>query len=70
MKGEKKHPAIYPRELVRKCLRVADVQPNMVVYDPFGGTGTTAAVAKEFDCDYITTEIDTDYVKFIKERLQ
>lgn len=70
MKGEKKHPAIYPRELVRKCLRVADVQPNQVIYDPFGGTGTTATVAKEFDCQYITTEIDPDYVEFIKERLR
>ena len=66
----KKHPAVYPRELVRKCLRVADVQPNQVVYDPFGGTGTTAVVAKEFGCKWITTEIDVDYVEFINQRLR
>lgn len=65
----KKHPAIYPRELVRKCLRVADAQPGHVVYDPFGGTGTTASVAQEFGCDWITTEIDPDYAEFIKNRL-
>ena len=66
----KKHPAIYPRELVRQCLRVADAQPEHTIYDPFGGTGTTAAVAQEFGCKYITTEIDADYVEFINERLK
>ena len=69
IKGEKKHPAIYPRELVRKCFRVADIQPDQIVYDPFGGTGTTAMVAKEFGCKWITTEIDEDYVDFIHQRL-
>lgn len=68
MKGEKKHPAIFPRDLVRKCLKVADVKPEHTIYDPFGGTGTTALVAKEMGCKWITTEIDTDYVEFIKER--
>ena len=65
----KKHPAVFPRELVRKCLRVVGAKPEHTVYDPFGGTGTTAAVAQEFGCKYITTEIDADYVEFIKERL-
>ena len=65
----KKHPAIYPRELVRTCLRVADVQPEHTVYDPFGGTGTTAIAAKELGCSWITTEIDSDYCEFIQKRL-
>ena len=65
----KKHPAIYPRELVRTCLIVADIQPDQIVYDPFGGTGTTAKVAKEFGCRWVTTEMDPDYCKFISERL-
>lgn len=66
----KKHPAIYPRDLVRKCLRVADAQPKHTVYDPFGGTGTTALVAQEFGCSWITTEIDPDYAEFIEQRLK
>lgn len=68
MANGKKHPAIYPRDLVRKCLKVADAQPGQTVYDPFGGTGTTYIVAQEFACNAITTEIDPDYVKFIKEK--
>ena len=67
LKGEKGHPAIFPRELVRRCIRLAGSQG--VVYDPFGGTGTTAAVAKELGLSWITTEIDPDYCAFIQQRL-
>ena len=70
LKGEKKHPAIFPRDLVRHCLNVAGAQPGQIVYDPFGGTGTTAVVAKEMNIDYITTELDADYCQFIKDRLK
>ena len=51
IKGDKGHPAIFPRELVRHCLRVAGAQPGHIIYDPFAGTGTTLVVAKEFNCD-------------------
>jgi DNA modification methylase len=70
LKGSKKHPAIFPRELVRHCLNVAGAQPGQIVYDPFGGTGTTAVVAKEMGIDSITTEIDADYCQFIQDRLK
>jgi site-specific DNA-methyltransferase (adenine-specific) len=69
LKGDKKHPAIFPRELVRHCLRVAGIQPGQRVYDPFGGTGTTAAVAQEFGAVGVLTEIDPDYCDFIRKRL-
>lgn len=69
LKGHKGHPAIFPRDLVRHCLNVAGAKTGQVVYDPFGGTGTTAAVAKEMGIDYITTELDADYCQFIKDRL-
>jgi len=67
LKGDKGHPAIFPRELVRRCIRLAG--SSGPVYDPFGGTGTTAAVAKELGLPYYTTEIDPDYCEFIRERL-
>lgn len=69
LKGDKGHPAIYPRELVRHCLRMAGAQPGQTVYDPFAGTGTTLAVAKEFGIDSIGTEIDADYCAFIHQRM-
>lgn len=70
LKGEKKHPAIYPRELVRHCLRMAGAQAGQIVYDPFSGTGTTMAVAKEMGIDSIGTEIDKDYADFIEQRVK
>ena len=70
LKGNKGHPAIFPRDLVRHCLNVAGAQPGQTVFDPFGGTGTTIAVAKEMMLDGITTEIDLDYYNFIKDRLK
>ena len=71
LKGDKKHPAIFPRELVRHCLRMAGAQPGQTVYDPFAGTGTTMWVAeKELGCEAIGTEIDSDYVAFIHERMK
>ena len=69
LKGERGHPAIFPRELVRHCLRVAGAQPGARVYDPFAGTGTTLVVAQEFGCKAIGTEIDPDYCDFIHKRL-
>lgn len=70
LKGEKGHPAIFPRELVRHCLRVAGIQSGQQVYDPFAGTGTTLAVAAEFGAIGIGTEIDSDYCEFIHKRMQ
>lgn len=68
LKGDKGHPAIFPRELVRRCIRLAGSQGP--VYDPFGGTGTTAAVAQELGLAWHTTEIDPDYCEFIRQRTQ
>lgn len=68
LKGDKGHPAIFPRELVRRCIRLAG--SSGPVYDPFGGTGTTAAVAQELGLDWITTEIDLDYCAFMQDRLK
>jgi modification methylase len=65
----KDHPASFPELLVELCLKLTAPE-NAIVYDPFGGSGTTAYVAKMMGLQYITTEIDPDYVKFIKERLQ
>lgn len=68
VKGPKGHPAIFPRELVRRCIKLAG--SSGMIYDPFAGTGTTLLVAKEMQLDCVGTEIDKDYCKFIKERLK
>jgi DNA modification methylase len=38
------------------------------VLDPFGGSGTTAAVALELGCNAILVELNADYIPLIRER--
>ena len=40
-----------------------------IVLDPFAGSGTTGAVAKELNRDYILIEQNPDYIKLIEKRL-
>ena len=39
------HPAVFPAELVERCLDVAGVKVGDVVLDPFAGSGTVLKVA-------------------------
>jgi len=70
IKGNKKHPAIFPRELVKRCLRMAGVADNRIVYDPFAGTGTTILAAKELGMLGVGTELDADYCAFANSRMK
>ena len=67
MKG--KHPAIFPKKLVEKCIKVTGLK-NGVVLDPFVGTGTTCLVAEEMGLNSIGIDIDCDYVTFATKKLQ
>jgi DNA modification methylase len=40
-----------------------------VVLDPFGGSGTTAAVANEENRNAILCELNPDYIPLINERI-
>jgi len=64
-----KHPTQKPIELVRKCI-LASSNPGGLVVDPFGGSGTTYAVAEAFNRKWIGTETDINYCAIIKRRLQ
>ena len=62
------HPTIKPLDLVKQHLLHA-TQPNDIVADFFLGSGTTAVAAKELDRNYIGFEIDQEYYKIAKDRL-
>jgi len=63
-----KHPAPFPPELPAKAIQHCTT-PGQVVFDPFGGSGTTAAVAKALGREYITCDISPEYCRWIAERL-
>ena len=64
-----KHPTQKPIELVKKCI-LASSNPDGLVVDPFGGSGTTYVVAEAFNRKWIGSETDTNYCNIIKRRLQ
>jgi site-specific DNA-methyltransferase (adenine-specific) len=63
------HPTQKPVELVKKCI-LASSQTNDLVVDPFGGSGTTFAVAEAFERKWMGSETDENYCKSIVKRLQ
>jgi len=62
------HFATYPPELIRPCI-LAGCPKGGVVLDPFGGSGTTAAVANEEGRDAILCELNPEYIPLINKRV-
>jgi len=63
------HPAAFPRELVRRCLRLTS-RPGDTVLDPFGGSGTTGAVAQEEERNAVLVELNPAYNDLARKRLK
>ena len=60
--GRKAHPTQKPEALLHRVL-LASTKPGDVVLDPFFGTGTTGAVAKQLGRRFIGIERDADYAE-------
>ena len=63
------HFAAYPPKLVETCL-LAGCPQDGIVLDPFLGSGTTAAVAKQMGRHYIGIELNPDYCELAKQRIR
>lgn len=62
------HFAAFPPKLAETCL-LAGCPPGGVVLDPFLGSGTTAAVAKQLGRHYIGIELNPEYCKLAEKRI-
>lgn len=58
---DKRHPAIFPKELAEKVIKYYSFK-NDVVLDPFGGIGTTAKVAISLDRRFCSIEANEEYI--------
>lgn len=65
---ETKHPTEKPISLTARFIEIF-TNENDIVLDPFLGSGTTAVAAKRLNRHYIGIEIDPQYVKMARERL-
>jgi modification methylase len=66
--GRKAHPTQKPEALLHRVL-IASTKPGDIVLDPFFGTGTTGAVAKQLGRRFIGIERDSDYARAAEERI-
>lgn len=63
------HPAPFPEELPRRLLRMFTF-PDDLVLDPFVGSGTTCAVARQMGRRYVGVDVNAEYVARARERCQ
>jgi len=67
--GSKAHPTQKPEALLHRVI-VSSSNPGDIVLDPFFGTGTTGAVAKRLNRNFIGIERDEGYLAAAKARLR
>lgn len=66
----RKHFSRFPLELPMRCIDAYGVAGSeVVVLDPFSGSGTTGIAARKLGCSYIGFEIDPEQVEASNERL-
>jgi DNA modification methylase len=63
------HPAPFPVTFAEWFVKGYS-NPGDIVYDPFGGGGTTAVAAQKHGRKWILTEIHQDYVDLANKRIQ
>jgi site-specific DNA-methyltransferase (adenine-specific) len=64
-----KHPAIFPEKLAQDHI-ISWSNENDLVYDCFGGSGTTAKMAHLLKRNWILSEISEEYCKIAQKRIQ
>jgi DNA modification methylase len=62
------HPTIKPIDIIENFIKNSSNE-NDIILDPFLGSGTTALAAKHLKRNYIGFEINENYFKISKERL-
>jgi modification methylase len=67
--GDKLHPTQKPEALIQR-LMLATTDQGDVVLDPFFGTGTTGAVAKQLNRNFIGIEREHNYAKAARHRIK
>lgn len=65
------HYSRFPEELPLRCIEAyGDLNEEVIVLDPFSGSGTTGQAALKLGCSYIGFEIDPQQVQASNRRLE
>lgn len=68
-KNRQEHPTQKPEGLIERMV-LSSSDENDYILDPFAGSGTTLRVCQQLNRNCVGVEINPDYVKLIKERLE
>lgn len=63
------HCTIKPLKLMQYLCTLTKTPTGGVILDPFAGSGTTCMAAKSIGRDYIGIELEEEYVKIAKARV-
>lgn len=63
------HQTQKPVELLRKII-LSSSNDDSIIFDPFGGSGTTYAVAEAYERRWIGTELNEEFCEIISSRLK
>ena len=63
------HPAVFPEKLPKLCILLHGIRPDLIVYDPFIGIGTTALACISLNVKYVGTELDKQYIRTARKYL-
>jgi site-specific DNA-methyltransferase (cytosine-N4-specific) len=61
------HPARMPKEIPEFFVRMLTNEGDLVL-DPFGGSNTTGMIAEQLGRNWLSTELNLDYIKGSKGR--
>lgn len=61
------HFAVFPIDLPLRCIK-AGCKPGGTVLDPFSGSGTTGAAARQLGCRYVGIDLNPAYHDLAKDR--
>jgi site-specific DNA-methyltransferase (adenine-specific) len=67
--GKKQHPTEKPVALMEILISNSSF-PNDVILDPFMGSGATGLACRNTGRNFIGVEIDQDYFKIAKDRIE
>ena len=66
-KKEVNHPCVMPLEVMKNIIGI--LPKDILVFDPFMGSGTTGVACKQLGIDFLGAEIDPDYFKIASDRI-
>ncbi len=67
-KDRDQHPCQLPTKLMERIIKIFSDEGDLI-FDPFGGSGTTAIGAKLLNRNYVITELDKKYVDIAEKNL-